>query len=141
MINVYNPSDNAPLSGEGLSIAQNRRMSFARTDIENNIYSVELPLQPSELSLVILKIAPLNPSSLPLFRYYLRYSITALTDDNRVLRVQQATYQLGNSHARTSPIHTIVAPKGATKIKVQVGSGFDLSVTKHGEVSFNESTS
>ncbi|CAK1980657.1 conserved hypothetical protein [Vibrio crassostreae] len=141
MINVYNPFNNSRLGGEGLSIADNRQISFARTDIENNIYSVEFPLQSSELSLVILKIAPLNPSSLSSFRHYLRYSITALTDDNRILRVQQATYTLGFSNARTSPIHTIVAPKGTTKIKVEMGSGFDVSVTKHGEVSFNESTS
>ncbi|MFA0465220.1 hypothetical protein AB4458_29170, partial [Vibrio sp. 10N.261.45.F1] len=68
MINVYNPFNNSRLGGEGLSIADNRQISFARTDIENNIYSVEFPLQSSELSLVILKIAPLNPSSLSSFR-------------------------------------------------------------------------
>ncbi|NOH21456.1 hypothetical protein [Vibrio cyclitrophicus] len=141
MINVYNPSYTPPLSVEGLSIDENRQMSFARTDIDSEIYSVEFPLQPCELSLVALSIRPLYAPSIPSFRSFIRYSITALNDKNRILIRQQATYQLSKSISKTHPIHTIVAPKGTTKIKVEMGAGFDLSVTKHIEVSFNESTS
>ncbi|MDL5025613.1 hypothetical protein QR676_00070 [Vibrio sp. TMPB1044] len=141
MIDIYNPSYSPRLGGEGLSVDVDSTLSVAYTDSALSIYSVEFPLQPCELSLVTLNVAPSRRSTIEAFRAYLRYSIEALNDENDILMYQQCTYQLGESTTRTSPIHTIVVPKGATKMQVRMGSGVDLRVSKENEASFNESTS
>ncbi|MFA0280783.1 hypothetical protein AB4504_03435 [Vibrio sp. 10N.222.55.F12] len=141
MIDIYNPSYSPRLGGEGLSVDVDSNFSVAFTDSALSIYSVEFPLRPCELSLVTLNVAPSRRSTIEAFRTYLRYSIEALNDENDILMHQQCTYQLGESTTRTSPIHTIVIPKGATKMQVRMGSGVDLRVSKENEASFNESTS
>ncbi|HFQ4989951.1 TPA: hypothetical protein ACGUVV_004873 [Vibrio vulnificus] len=143
MIDIYNPSDNPRLGerlgGKGLSITEDRRVSSAGTDIRRGIDSVEFPLRPCELSLVSLRI--IKSSNLGLrSTTFISYLIMALNDDNRVLMSENATYQ--DSEVRTCTIHTIVVPKGATKIKVVNERGFDnFWVRKYLEVSFHESTS
>ncbi|MCF7497500.1 hypothetical protein L3V35_21130 [Vibrio sp. L5-1] len=144
MISVYNPTYNPSLGGKGLSVDVDGTLSVAYTDSALQIHSVEFPLQPCELSLVTLNVETSRRSTIEKFRTYLRYNIEALNDENDMLMNQQCTYQLGESTTRdaiTSPIHTIVVPKGATKIKVRMGSGVDLRVMKESEASFNESTS
>lgn len=141
MINIYNPSYNPSFGGKGLSVDVDSTLSVAYTDSALSIYSVEFPLHPCELSLVTLNVTPSRRSMIEAFRTYLRYSIEALNDENDILMYQQCTYQLGESNTRTSPIHTIVVSKGATKIKVRMGSGVDLRVMKKSEASFNENTS
>lgn len=144
MISVHNPPCNPSFNGKGLSVDVDRTLSVAFTNSALQIYGVEFPLRPCELSLVTLKVSPSTHSMIEPLRTYLRYSIEALNDENDILMNQQCTYQLGESttrNTRTSPIHTIVVPKGATKIKVRMGSGVDLRVMKQSEASFNESTS
>ncbi|HDY8044056.1 TPA: hypothetical protein RQK80_004563 [Vibrio vulnificus] len=150
MINIYNPSDNPRLGerlgGKGLSITEDRRVSSAGTDHRRGIDSVEFPLRPCELSLVSLRIAKSYPPGPRMQTTFISYRIIALNDDNRVLMSENATYQ--DSGIRTCAIHTIVVPKGATKIKVQfdaqehhIRTLDNLWVRKYLEVSFHESTS
>ncbi|HAS6353728.1 TPA: hypothetical protein I7234_16075 [Vibrio vulnificus] len=144
MIDIYNPSDNPRLGerlgGKGLSITEDRRVSSAGTDIRRGIDSVEFPLRPCELSLVSLRIIKSSNLGLRISTTFISYLIMALNDDNRVLMSENATYQ--DSEVRTCTIHTIVVPKGATKIKVVNDRGFDnFWVRKYLEVSFHESTS
>ncbi|HAS6020159.1 TPA: hypothetical protein I7136_13565 [Vibrio vulnificus] len=144
MIDIYNPSDNPRLGerlgGKGLSITEDRRVSSAGTDIRRGIDSVEFPLRPCELSLVSLRIIKSSNLGLRIRTTFISYRIIALNDDNTVLMSENATYQ--DSEVRTCTIHTIVVPKGATKIKVVNERGFDnFWVRKYLEVSFHESTS
>ncbi|HFQ4975597.1 TPA: hypothetical protein ACGU7V_004661, partial [Vibrio vulnificus] len=127
MIDIYNPSNNPQLGerlgGKGLSITEDRRVSSAGTDIRRGIDSVEFPLRPCELSLVSLRIIKSSNLGLRISTTFISYRIIALNDDNRVLMSENATYQ--DSEVRTCTIHTIVVPKGATKIKVVNERGFD----------------